>query len=234
MVGQSLILAIMLAGGNLPPPTVDLSSIDRSIKKEPVYQMPAQQYCLLVFGPKAETRVWLAVDGNTLYIDRNGNGDLTEPGERINKRYSSFQAGRITEKDGRTTHTDLYIRGYANGRYRIYLRGSRNGRQYVGDRIREKPQFSVSPSTAPIIHFDGPMALKQFSTDVTIPRNEKVSVRSRSLRVMFGTPGLGKGTFVAVHCQCRRAYGPLHVHLSFPAKEANKRLTQKMVLQTLN
>src|SRR5262249_19705371 len=37
----------------------------------------------LVFGPEAADRVWLVVDGDTLYVDRNGNGDLTEPGEKI-------------------------------------------------------------------------------------------------------------------------------------------------------
>ena len=31
--------------------------------------------------PEAQTRVWIVQDGDTLYVDRNGNGDLTEPGE---------------------------------------------------------------------------------------------------------------------------------------------------------
>jgi len=62
---------------------VDLSTIDRSIRKEPVYQSKDPQYCLLVFGPEAKARVWLVLDGDVLYVDRNGNGDLTEPGERI-------------------------------------------------------------------------------------------------------------------------------------------------------
>jgi hypothetical protein len=36
-----------------------------------------------VFGPEAKTRVWLVLDGDTLYVDRNGNSDLTEPGEKV-------------------------------------------------------------------------------------------------------------------------------------------------------
>jgi hypothetical protein len=36
-----------------------------------------------VFGPEAKTRIWLVMDGKTLYVDRNGNGDLTEDGEKI-------------------------------------------------------------------------------------------------------------------------------------------------------
>ena len=39
----------------------DLSKVDRTIKKEPVYQSKPK-YCLLVFGPKADTRVWLVLD----------------------------------------------------------------------------------------------------------------------------------------------------------------------------
>jgi hypothetical protein len=66
-----------------PSEAVDLSKIDRSIRKEPVYQSKDPRYCLLAFGPEAKVLVWLVVDGDALYVDRNGNGDLTEPGERI-------------------------------------------------------------------------------------------------------------------------------------------------------
>src|ERR671925_259 len=60
----------------------DLTKIDRSIRKEPAYSAKPK-YCLLVFGPGAKTWVWLVLDGETLYVDRNGNGDLTEANERV-------------------------------------------------------------------------------------------------------------------------------------------------------
>src|SRR5262249_45838275 len=41
------------------------------------------KYRLIGFGPQAKTRVWLVQDGDTMYVDRNGNGDLTEPGEKV-------------------------------------------------------------------------------------------------------------------------------------------------------
>jgi hypothetical protein len=62
---------------------VDLAKIDRSLRNEPAYESKQPQYCLLVFGPEAKTRVWVVLDGDVLYLDRNGNGDLTDPGERI-------------------------------------------------------------------------------------------------------------------------------------------------------
>src|SRR5262245_50021257 len=63
----------------------DAVKIDRSIIKEPAYQSKSPKYCLLVFGPEAKTRVWLVIDPDArlLYVDRNGNGDLTEKGERV-------------------------------------------------------------------------------------------------------------------------------------------------------
>jgi len=72
-------LASLLGGLSAPAIAADLTKIDRSIGKEPRYQTKAPKYCLLVFGPEAKYRVWLVLDGNTLYVDRNGKGDLTWP-----------------------------------------------------------------------------------------------------------------------------------------------------------
>lgn len=64
-------------------PAIDLTGIDRTIHKDPVYKS-TPRYALLVFGRRAEHRSWFVVDGNEVaYIDRNGNGDLTDPNERI-------------------------------------------------------------------------------------------------------------------------------------------------------
>jgi hypothetical protein len=60
----------------------DLKQIDRTIAKEPKYT-GKPGYCLLVFGAEAKHRVWLVQDGDALYVDRNGNGDLTEAGEKV-------------------------------------------------------------------------------------------------------------------------------------------------------
>ncbi len=96
------------------PPKADLAKIDRNIVKEPAYQ-GQPRYCLVVFGQEAKTRVWLVQDGNVLYVDRNGNGDLTEAGERVQTNggaeqpaeFTAFQAGDI--RDGALTHTKLAV-----------------------------------------------------------------------------------------------------------------------------
>jgi RNA polymerase sigma factor (sigma-70 family) len=82
------------AGWNLTPPL-----------KEPKYQHEPK-YALLVFGPRREQRVWMVLDGHTLYVDRNGNGDLTEPDKRIeanNPKDGSNKFGNA----GSHTHFDI-------------------------------------------------------------------------------------------------------------------------------
>src|SRR5215831_7855313 len=76
----TVVICLALAGQTR---AVDLAKIDRSLRKETAYESKQPQYCLLVFGPEAKTRVWVVLDGDVLYLDRNGNGDLTDPGERI-------------------------------------------------------------------------------------------------------------------------------------------------------
>lgn len=92
----------------------DLSKIARTIHKEPVYQSKTPRYCLLVFGPEAKTRVWLVLDGKTLYVDRNGNGDLTENGETViaktGLQFLDEELFEIDEiRDGTRTHKNLTL-----------------------------------------------------------------------------------------------------------------------------
>jgi hypothetical protein len=111
-----LVLA-SLAAVYAPVSAQNLAKMDRTIKKEPIYQTKAVKYCLLVFGPEAKTRVWLVHDGDNLYVDRNGNGDLTEPGEKVvakkgdntdlEEAIFEFEAGDIAE--GKLTHKGRHM-----------------------------------------------------------------------------------------------------------------------------
>jgi hypothetical protein len=74
----------------------DLASIERKIAKEPAYKSGAPRYALMVLGEKMIKRVWLVIDGDVLYADLNGNGDLTEEGEKIAK----MDFGKFTPPDG--------------------------------------------------------------------------------------------------------------------------------------
>src|SRR4051794_28246144 len=78
----------------------DLAAIERKIDKEPHYQRQPK-YALVVFGAEAKFKVWLVLDGEMLYADINGDGDLTEPGKRLVAkkepyRDPTFNVGDIT------------------------------------------------------------------------------------------------------------------------------------------
>jgi hypothetical protein len=88
-------LALFIAAWSGTAAADDLDRIDRSIARQPAYSAKEPKYCLLVFGPKAETRVWLVLDlpydplrdkpgmNDVLYADRTGANDLTGPKSRI-------------------------------------------------------------------------------------------------------------------------------------------------------
>ena len=80
-------------------PAADPTDVDRSIRKEPAYRAGGPKYGLLTFGPEAKERVWLVLDGDALYVDRNGNGDLTEPRKKVAAR----------QVPGRDPKTDGYV-----------------------------------------------------------------------------------------------------------------------------
>jgi hypothetical protein len=81
-LGWAIVCTGLLAGTTAAG-DVDLTKIDRAIRKEPAYTSKAPKYGLLVFGPEAKARVWLVLDGNTLYVDRNQDGDLTGADEKV-------------------------------------------------------------------------------------------------------------------------------------------------------
>lgn len=105
---RALLLAALLPASLA---AADLTKIDRALRKEPAYKN-SPKYCLLVFGPKADFRVWLVQDGDVLYVDRNGNGDLTDKDEQVKNKnagseYHVFEAGSVS--DGTLTHTELMV-----------------------------------------------------------------------------------------------------------------------------
>lgn len=198
---------------------VDLATIDRSIRKEPVYQSKDPQYCLLVFGPEAKVRVWLVLDGDVLYVDRNGNGDLTEPGEQVNpttmlrespdrpdmKLICTFFLWRAV-KDGHfegdpvlpcVPESDCLIVEHfipADNRddASAALYRKHPLRVDVGtERWEQDSSFAPGsrPDNAPILHFDGPRHLALHPYSEPLRRGE-----TSSLALQILTPGLGAST----------------------------------------
>jgi hypothetical protein len=184
---RRLLMALTcLAFGSGRAQAADLTKVDRTIAKEPAYQAKPK-YCLLVLGPAAQTRVWLVQDGSTLYIDRNGNGDLTEPGEKVPWTGKDLRAGEITGPDSKSK-LQVSLRKYANS-VRITVIESQAKRYMVGDPDSDPLAFAARASEAPVAHLGGfpSLELSYYWSGAD----------SIVLRVRLGTPGLGKGSFAA-------------------------------------
>jgi hypothetical protein len=217
-------------------------------RKEPAYASKDPKYALLVFGPKAQTRVWVVLDlpydplrekpgdRDVLYADLNGNGDLTDPGERIpvevvtrkyqdwkfskgqefEQHYPVFKLGDLAGRDG-TKYTGLvlevgwYVFGQKYREMDLQVTVPGRGKQSAGGPLL---RFADKPETAPVIHFDGPLAMRLSTSngqlhcpvDYTGKESpppywgEKPLVRGRECEItaQVGTFGIGPGTFVPI------------------------------------
>jgi hypothetical protein len=194
----------------------DLRKIDRTIAKEPVYQ-GRPKYCLLVFGPEAKTRVWLVLDGDILYADRNGNGDLTETGKRFVLTLDEYdrkrgkrvwKVGDIRGPGDKVQYTGLQVSAICKDASAVTGLGAGYGVAVkvpvAGHRVLQgtggfvyphhgfRLQFAARRPDAPIIHFGGPLRMILLQPE-RLTAGMKVGVRYE-VEARVGTPGLGKDT----------------------------------------
>src|SRR5262249_24604292 len=140
-------------------------------------------------------RVWLVLDGDVLYVDRNGNGDLTEADKRVIHCRPWFQAGDLVEPDGETKHTYLRVAGKNGKEMVVSITVHGQHREFAGhDGGYRGPlnlRFADQAQDAPIIHFGGRRTLRLYKPTLTFVPGQTVE-----LEAIFGTAGLGEGTFV--------------------------------------
>src|SRR6516225_7235618 len=127
----------------VPASAADLAKIDRKLVKEPAYGSKPM-YCLLVFGPEANTRAWLVLDGELLYIDRHADGDLTHPDDRLKVHRVTKDPPNFMSSETKV-FLDVIPPGDAEGRNASTLKGStRYSRLWVSYAI---PRDKVTPPT---------------------------------------------------------------------------------------
>jgi hypothetical protein len=193
---------------------VDLNQIDRSIAKEPAYQKEPH-YALIVFGPEAAQRSWLVMDGDeVLYFDRNGNGDLTDPEDRIaleveaTKRirmaegsgYSGFNVFEIGTAFGVKLRFEFWVRKrgfvHADEWHRNILREREtnnweNGTLLriaaSGTQVHNPTLMAARPAEAQITHLDGPLT---FGLNRGLRQKLQPWPQSTLFDVRIGTPML--------------------------------------------
>jgi hypothetical protein len=175
-----------------------LARTERHITREPPYTS-APKYGVLVLGPELKTRVWLVVDGDTLYVDRNGNGDLTNPGERVggSRIYGEpvvvFTDEGLVRWSGRAGTLSLMRSLKPDDTYdQVTL--SIDGKTYQSAAYHEDGalQFAAQPQEAPVIHFDGPLAVT-----LLMPEWQRDDP-TLDVRCWIGTWGVGRGAFAAL------------------------------------
>jgi hypothetical protein len=133
-------------------------AIDRTIGKEPAYRTKAPKYGLLAFGPEGKDRVWLVLDGDTLYVDRNGNGDLTDPGEKV---AAEKKPSGDPERDGYVFDVgDLTVGGRTHKGLRVYFAPLE---RYAAGALGKRPDVQALQAKKP------KAMLVSLAVDVEIP-----------------------------------------------------------------
>ncbi len=161
MARCTLLLTVIWLSASLA--FAEAPKFDRTIGKEPAYRSKAPKYGLLVFGPEGKDRVWLVLDGDTLYVDRNGSGDLTEPGKKVD----------VEKKPGRDPAQDGFR--FEVGELKV------GGRQHKG----------LAVSFAPLKQYDSAYLGKRPEVQAALKKDAKALAVSLSVDVEV--PGMKGG-----------------------------------------
>ena len=184
---------------------VDFAKVERTIKKEPKY-VAEPRYGLFVLDPAGHFTCWAVFDKSTpdaahydvLYFDRNGNGDLTEDGERFYSDWSDTRAAaglgiELKVGDVRVPGTDLVHKGLRFGTVMkadkpgFWFEMKWNGKEEIsGGYSPAGPNltiYSPNPKNAPIFR-PAPLGAMSFAlytwgedeVEFTPGRQEKISI----------------------------------------------------------
>ncbi len=209
----------------LAPPAVafDPANVDRTLAKEPAYVTKTPGYCLVVAGPEGKTRIWLVLDGDLMYVDRNGNGDLTDEGEKIQPKpvlLSGLRRPGDPEPKAQSFETKT-----ANGvEIRVLTINDTYVQVDVKDEVRKIEfcahhdaqgplKFAGKPKDAPVIYC-GPLTF-------ILPGSQKLQRGDKpgDLTIHIGRPGRGPGTSVTIrHTDVPKESHPV-AEIEFPRKD---------------
>lgn len=191
-----LATTVWLALATAHASAADLTKIDRTIGKEPAYETKPK-YCLVVLGPEAKTRVWLVLDGDILYADRNGDGDLTAEDERMPKQQfvsggEGFGAVTIAARAGGNQFSlevqPKRIAGQQDS-FTIWCRPS--GNTEFRQRTDGVLIFGDCPSDAPVVHFGGPLTFTILDWHNPLQQPQLKRTENNRLSLLIGNPVLG-------------------------------------------
>ncbi len=217
----ALLLALPIAAQTAAPARyveLDYTKVSRRITKEPAW-VAAPRYAMFVFDLAGEHRVWMAVDKtradlpyyDVLYADLNGNGDLTEAGERFVGKYDekaaaagmamTIRIGDVRVPGSDLVHTRFLLSttpkaGRAGFWFRMNWAGKTEMSGGYGLAGLNTTVWGESPAKAPIVR-PCPLAPLRFATwgddPVELPANGEAHVN-----VIVGAAGSGPDTLAVV------------------------------------
>ena len=187
----------------------DLGKLDRTIRKQPAYTVKQPLYGLLVFGPKADKRVWIVLDKSkpdtdhydVLYVDRNADGDLTTSDKRLVAKLdggsSIFTLAKFTDPALDAEHTDFSVRVSGKERPDVMVKLMWRGKMNMGGGYPPDPgdymKLASGPQKAPVVWFqgDGPFRFQRwYGGQLTVGGTD-------DFKVFLGQAGLGPSSFCA-------------------------------------
>lgn len=193
------------------------------------------RYALILLGNEPEARVWIIVDGERVYVDKNANGDLTETDELLAQpnhitvdantsvRFAEYEVKDFTPVAGQPAGELKITRVGENSRYIIsmnrgvyqFARQDKQGYLTLGDSIEQ----------AAVLRFGGTL---QF---IPLVRGWPDEVHyqlvlhpgENLLTALLGTPGIGPGSTVSSTAPLVQGEKPLiaKVTLVIPAANPN-------------
>jgi hypothetical protein len=202
-------------GDAAPPATaaaravpIDFAKVDRTVGKTPPLTKHAR-YGLFLFGANGEKRVWAILDRtadaagarfDVLYLDRDADGDLAEPGETIRDAGAEgdgekFVVGDFVDPATGARHTAFTITWTeASVRFRMQWRGEKVTFGGYGPSRDTYAKFASEPANAPVYvpGHDRPFEFEHWLS------GELARGSSTDFKVFVGNRGDRRGAFSAV------------------------------------
>jgi hypothetical protein len=224
-IGLAFTLILLVSVARVPA-AAETAKLDRTIAKQPVFTS-APKYCLAVFGTSPQVKVWLILDNDTLYIDRNGNGDLSDAAKRVKMEKAQasghvFKAGSVFASPDGKKQAQLTVECYGDLML-LTAELEPQFREIAGTDPTGNLRFASTPQDAPVVYFGGPMTLDT-------NRDPLHRGRATHLYAMVGTPGIGPGTFAALLHGQVNADAHIVAEIEVPRKGKASPQKQRVVL----
>lgn len=215
-----------------------LATVQRKIGKEPKYETKPK-YALLLLGANAEAKVWLVEDGRRLYVDRNGNGDLTDDGppvEPSNERKLGasrwdfdYLIGELKPGDG-SRHTDFRLARWNYDKpqdgYGMSLTLNGKTPMYAG----WTAFWADSPQEAPLFHFGGALEPRKLRGKEFVLGAKRSDSANRGLSFAFINPGSEPAAHTRLSIEAMPAEVIPSVQIDWPVPQGQAPLRTTHVL----